>query len=211
MHRGWVEAVPPLHTPAAAQRSPGLFPQVHNHSIPISASSPLEAPSTHLQTSGAPMLREPLLSSSTSGPDCPQRAALPFPCFHLTQETAVPSRPCYSRAELGQSLNLTQVSCSTAQGVPVDRRTFQKRFKATCVSALGHTLPRIPGQSSSHEATVESEPQKPGGGLLPQGSTAHTSLGPQATADRKSAAAQAGMLSPRRPSTIQEPRIRKSQ
>lgn len=102
------------------------------------------------------MLREPLLSSSTSGPDCPQRAALPFSCFHVTQETAVPSRCCYSRAELGQSLNLTQVSCSTAQGVPVDRRTFQKRFNATCVSALGHTLPRIPGQSSSHEATVES-------------------------------------------------------
>lgn len=59
------------------------FPKVHSRLFPVSAAGLPEALSTHLQTSGAPVLQEPLLAS----PDFPVQTVpkenVPFSCFLL--------------------------------------------------------------------------------------------------------------------------------
>lgn len=64
---------------------------------PASAHGLLEALSTHLRSSGAPVLQEPLLAS----PILPVQIVLgenvlSVSCCYLTQETAVPLTHCYS-------------------------------------------------------------------------------------------------------------------
>ena len=72
-----------VHQPPLG-RGQGLFPQVHNQSFPVSANSLLEALSTHLQNSGAPVLQEPLLASPKfPAQTVPEENVLPFSCFLL--------------------------------------------------------------------------------------------------------------------------------
>lgn len=58
---------------------------------------PLEALSTHLRSSGAPVLQEPLLASPILPVQIVLREnVLPVSCCYLTQETAVPLMHGYS-------------------------------------------------------------------------------------------------------------------